>query len=139
MRIAVLGGGNGAYAAAADLTHHGHEVRFRRRNTEALRASKTITLKDANGERTISIASVSPDIGEAVRGTDLIFMPDPAFTQMDNAKRLAPHLADGQVVFLAPGTFGSYVMARIICDAGNRADVRTKLRWKAAAKPHEPI
>jgi opine dehydrogenase len=122
MRIAVLGGGNGAYAAAADLTEKGHEVRFWRRDTEALRNSRTITLKDADGERSVSIASISPDIGEAVRGAELIFMPDPAFTQADNAKRLAPHLRDGQVVFLAPGTFGSYVMPRIIRDAGNRAD-----------------
>ena len=29
-----------------------------------------------------------------------------------NAKRIAPHLSDGQVVFLAPGTFGSWIMAR---------------------------
>jgi opine dehydrogenase len=122
MRIAVLGGGNGAYAAAADLTEKGHEVRLWRRDAEALRNSKTITLKDADGERPVSIASIPPDIGEAVRGTELIFMPDPAFTQADNAKRLAPHLRDGQVVFLAPGTFGSYVMARIIRDTGNRAD-----------------
>jgi opine dehydrogenase len=122
MRVAVLGGGNGAYAAAADLTQQGHEVRFWRRDAEALRASKTITLKDADGERPISVAAVSSDIGDAVRGAELIFMPDPAFTQIDNAKRLAPHLGDGQVVFLAPGTFGSYVMARVIRGAGNRAD-----------------
>jgi opine dehydrogenase len=36
---------------------------------------------------------------------------------------MAPHLVDGQVVFLPPGTFGSYVMARIVADAGNRADL----------------
>jgi opine dehydrogenase len=122
MKIAVLGGGNGAYAAAADLTEKGHQVCLWRRDTEALRNSRTITLKDADGERSVSIASISPDMGEAVRGAELIFMPDPAFTQADNAKRLAPHLRDGQVVFLAPGTFGSYVMPRIIRDAGNRAD-----------------
>jgi opine dehydrogenase len=122
MRIAVLGGGNGAYAAAADLTEKGHEVRLWRRDAEALRNSKTLTLKDAEGERSVSIASNSPDIGDAVRGAELLFMPDPAFTQVDNAKRLAPHLADGQVVFLAPGTFGSYVMAQILRDAGSRAD-----------------
>ena len=32
-------------------------------------------------------------------------------------------LSDGQVVFLPPGTFGSYVMARAQRDAGNRAEV----------------
>jgi opine dehydrogenase len=116
MRIAVIGGGNGAYAAAADLTARGHEVRMWRRNTSALQ--RTLTLKDAEGERQITLASASPDIGEAIRGAELIFLPDPAFTQADNAKRIAPHLADGQVVFLAPGTFGSWIMAQ-----GVKADV----------------
>jgi opine dehydrogenase len=122
VKIAVLGGGNGAYAAAADLTDKGHEVRFWRRDTQALRLSSTLTLKDASGERAVSRHALCADIGEAVRGAELVFMPDPAFTQADNARRIAPHLVDGQVVFLAPGTFGAYVMARIIRDAGNRAD-----------------
>src|SRR5688572_17941850 len=119
MKIAVVGGGNGAYAAAADLTAQGHEVRMWRRNTAAL--TKNLMVKDAEGERSVTLASVAPDLGETLRGAELVFMPDPAFTQADNAKRIAPHLADGQVVFLAPGTFGSYVMARILRDAGNRA------------------
>ncbi|HZD19685.1 MAG TPA: glycerol-3-phosphate dehydrogenase, partial [Burkholderiales bacterium] len=38
MRIAVIGGGNGAYAAAADLTERGHEERLWRRNAQALAA-----------------------------------------------------------------------------------------------------
>ena len=119
MKIAVLGGGNGAYAAAADLSERGHEVRFWRRNTAALR--DTIVLKDAEGERTIRVAAACKNLGDAVRGAELVFMPDPAFTQLDNAALLAPHLADGQVVFLAPGTFGSYVMTSAIRRAGNRA------------------
>jgi opine dehydrogenase len=122
MKIAVLGGGNGAYAAAADLSEKGHEVRFWRRDAQALAGLEAITLKDAEGERAVPIARTCADIGEAVRGAELVFMPDPAFTQADNALRLAPHLADGQVVFLAPGTFGAYVMPRIIREAGNRAD-----------------
>ncbi|MDF1721662.1 MAG: hypothetical protein P1U65_13380 [Minwuia sp.] len=36
MRIAVLGGGHGAHAAAADLSEQGHEVRFWRRDATAL-------------------------------------------------------------------------------------------------------
>ena len=120
MKIAVLGGGNGAYAAAADLSERGHEVRFWRRNTAALRDA--LVVKDAEGERTVRISAVCKNIGDAVRGADLVFMPDPAFTQVDNAALLAPHLADGQAVFLAPGTFGSYVMAQAIRRAGNRAE-----------------
>jgi opine dehydrogenase len=80
-----------------------------------------ILLKDAAGEREIALARVCADMGDALRGAELVFMPDPAFTQADNAQRLAPHLADGQVVFLAPGTFGSYAMAKALRQAGNRA------------------
>ncbi len=36
---------------------------------------------------------------------------------------MAPHLVDGQVVLLPPGTFGSYVMARQVAESGSRADV----------------
>jgi opine dehydrogenase len=119
MKIAVLGGGNGALACAADLSDKGHEVRWWRRNAAALSAA--LTLKDADGERP---ARVSPceSIAEAVRGAELLVMPDPAFTQEENAMRLAPHLADAQVVFLPPGTFGSYVMSRSVRASGNRAD-----------------
>ena len=37
MKIAVLGGGHGCYAAAADLSEAGHEVRLWRRDVAALR------------------------------------------------------------------------------------------------------
>ncbi|HEX7054931.1 MAG TPA: NAD/NADP octopine/nopaline dehydrogenase family protein [Burkholderiales bacterium] len=120
MKVAVLGGGNGACAAAADLSEKGHEVRWWRRNAGALAAR--LALKDAQGERTVPVAKPCADIGEALRGAELVFMPDPAFTQPDNAQRLAPHLADGQVIFLAPGTFGSYVIAKAVREAGSRAD-----------------
>ncbi len=122
MKIAVLGGGNGAYACAADLTEKGHEVRWWRRNAAALPGDGVVTLKDADGERSVKIARLCKDIGEAVRGAELLVMPDPAFAQEDNAARLAPHLGDGQVVFLPPGSFGSYVMSRIIRESGNRAE-----------------
>jgi opine dehydrogenase len=124
MEIAVLGGGNGATACAADLSAQGHRVRFWRRDTQALaalRESGAIVLKDADGERRVPIACVTEDLGEALRGAALAVMPDPAFTQVENAVRIAPHLTDGQVVFLPPGTFGSYVMTKTIRDAGNHA------------------
>jgi len=124
MEVAVLGGGNGAYACAADLSAQGHRVRFWRRDARALaalRASGSITLKDADGERRVPIACISDDLGEALRGAALVVMPDPAFTQADNAARIAPHLTEEQVVFLPPGSFGSYLMTRLIREAGNRA------------------
>ncbi|MGZ5133457.1 MAG: glycerol-3-phosphate dehydrogenase, partial [Caldimonas sp.] len=38
MKVAVLGGGHGCYAAAADLAEAGHEVRLWRRDAAALAA-----------------------------------------------------------------------------------------------------
>ncbi len=126
MRIAVLGGGNGSYAAAADLAEQGHEVRFWRRDVAAFAPvldSQSITLKDIKGRRDVKLARATADVGEAVRGAELLVVPTPAFAQSDIARAIAPHVSDGQVVFLPPGTFGSYVMAQGLRDAGARAAV----------------
>jgi len=126
MKIAILGGGHGAYAAAADLSEAGHEVRLWRRDAAALASvaqAGSITLKDADGSRDVKIALATADIGAALRNTELVVIPTPAIAQDDIALAMAPHLVDGQVVFLPPGTFGSYVMARRVADAGSRADV----------------
>lgn len=126
MKIAILGGGHGCHAAAADLSEQGHEVRLWRRDAAALqplREAGGIRLKDAGGEREVPIALASADIGAALRGAALVLIPSPATAQVDIAQAMAPHLADGQVVFLPPGSFGTLVMARIVRAAGNRADL----------------
>ena len=126
MKIAILGGGHGCYAAAADLSEAGHEVRLWRRDAAALKPVQdagSITLKDSDGARDVPIARATPDIGEALRGARLIVVPSPAIAQADIARAMAPHLVDGQVVFLPPGSFGSVVMSRIVRDAGNQSDV----------------
>ena len=126
MKIAVLGGGHGCYAAAADLSEAGHEVRLWRRDRQALAPvleTGCITLKDAQGVREVRIALATPDIGAALKGAELIVLPTPATAQDDIARAMAPHLVDGQVVFLAPGTFGSFVMARTVRQLGQQADV----------------
>lgn len=126
MKLTVLGGGNGAYAAAADLADLGHEVALWRRDVEALGPvleTHRLVLKDAEGRREVALAKVTADFGEAVRGAALIVVPTPAFAQLDIAAALAPHLVDGQVIFLPPGTFGSYAMMRTLRRAGCRADV----------------
>lgn len=124
MRIAVLGGGHGSYAAAADLAEQGHEVRWWRRDREALEglaARGTLRLRDSTGVREVRISRMTPDISEAVRGAELVLAPTPATAQADIAAAMAPHLQRGQVVFCPPGTFGSYAMAQIVRAAGPTA------------------
>jgi len=126
MKIAVLGGGHGCYAAAADLSEAGHEVRLWRRDVGALQAvvdAGGIVLKDARGSREVGLALATPDIGAALSGAALVLIPSPAIAQADIARAMAPHLVAGQVVFLPPGTFGSLVMSRIVRAAGNRAEL----------------
>lgn len=127
MKLAILGGGNGSYAAAADLADQGHDVRLWRRDGEGVRRLQnnhnTLILKDFQSTREVALSVVTTDIADAIRGASLIVCPTPANAQEDIAHRLAPHLVDGQVVFLPPGSLGSYVMAKIIFDSGNTANI----------------
>jgi opine dehydrogenase len=126
LKIAVLGGGNGSFAAAGDFALQGHEVRLWRRNAAEVtehrkEAGARIVLKDVNGRHNVQLALATTDIAEAVSGAELVLCPAPAFAQHDIARLLAPHLVDGQVVFLPPGTFGSMIFAAAARDAGNNA------------------
>jgi len=124
MEIAVIGGGHGCYAAAADLAEQGHGVRLWRRDGAALRPLQEIggiRLKDVRGERLVPLALIGTEIAEVLAGVELVLAPLPATAQADLAARMAPHLSDGQVVFIPPGTFGSLVMSRAVRAGGNPA------------------
>jgi opine dehydrogenase len=127
MKIAVLGGGSGSFAAAGDFALAGHEVRLWRRDVEAVKehnaAGGVIIAKDFRGQQEAKPSLITNDVAQAIRDAELILCPAPATAQQDIARALAPHLEDGQVVFLPPGTFGSFIFAKTAHDAGNRADV----------------
>jgi len=129
-KVAVVGGGNGSYTMAADMALAGHEVRMwpgpsdRPDDPHAeLRKAGAITVTGLGRTGVGRLAAVSGDVGEAVRGADLIFCSDPAHTQPTRALALAPHLGDGQVVFLSPGSLGSYLFGKALQDAASAADV----------------
>jgi opine dehydrogenase len=127
LKIAVLGGGNGSFAAAGDFALQGHDVKLWRRDANLVAAQQAagsrIIVKDSNGRHDVELALVTTDIGKAVRGAELILCPVPAFAQTDIARQLAPLLSDGQVVFLPPATFGSMIFVSAARDAGNHAKV----------------
>jgi len=76
LKIAVLGGGNGSFAAAGDFALQGHDVRLWRRDAAQVAAHRAvgcrILVKDINGRHDVQLALVTNDIGEAVRGAELI-------------------------------------------------------------------
>jgi len=126
MKIAVIGGGHGSYAAAAHLSDQGHAVRLWRRDGSALASVKensVITLTDSAGTRDVGLALATTNLAEALDGAALIVIPLPSTTHPVLAEQMAPLWSDGQVVFLPPGTFGSYVFAKAARDAGNTASV----------------
>lgn len=126
MRVAVLGGGHGGYAAAAEISEAGHEVWFWRRDAESFSAvlkEKKVRLRDFKGDRDVAIAHPTTSLEEAITRTNAIIVPLPALSHKELAKQAAPFWRDGQVVFLPPGTFGSLVFAKAARDVGNTADV----------------
>src|ERR1700734_169698 len=66
MKIAVLGGGNGSFAAASDFALQGHDVRLWRRDTAEVAAHRAagsrIVLKDVHGRHDVPLTLVTSDI-----------------------------------------------------------------------------
>lgn len=126
MDIAVIGGGHGAYAAAADLSEAGHEIRLWRRDASAFGPvieTRCIRIKDRKGERPVSVKLVTSDLAEAINGASVVLVPLPSTVHEDLAGELAPLLEDGQIILLTPGCLGSLIFARAMQAAGNRANV----------------
>lgn len=132
MRIGVIGGGHGCYAAAADLAEKGHRVRLWRRDAAAFdspRRAGALEVTDYRGTRHIALGEapgqieLTADLAAATAGAQLLVIPLPSTSHATLAPELAPHLRDGQVVFLPPGTFGSYLFARALRQAGTPAEV----------------
>jgi opine dehydrogenase len=123
MRVAVLGGGHGAYATAADLALAGHRVRLWRRDERALAPlgkTRTITLTAEGRQGAAELELATTDVRAATSGADVVVVPLPATTHDDLARRLAGALDEHQVVLLAPGTLGSYALARELGRQGTR-------------------
>jgi opine dehydrogenase len=124
-KVAILGGGNGAFAMASDLALQGFDVRMWSKYFDEFKEiKKTHTIRVSGplvqGEAKISM--ITDNLKEAIQEADLICPPIPAFTQPSVAESLLPYLEDGQVIFLSPGTFGSYLMYKYLRERGCKKD-----------------
>ncbi len=126
MKIAVLGGGHGCYAAAAEMTERGHEVWFWRRDAAAFAPvleTGIIRVRDAAGVREVVVAHPTASLAAALSEAQVVIIPLPATAQDELAREVAPFWRDGQVAYLPPGTLGSLVFAEAARAAGNPAEV----------------
>lgn len=111
---------------ASDLSLQGHEVRMWSKypgELEEIRKTHTIQVSGPLIQGVARISLITDKIEDAVKGADLICCPIPAFTQFDVADALSPCLEEGQVIFLSPGTFGSYLMSKHLREKGCRKEV----------------
>ena len=65
----------------------------RRRGVASLVDAGFIVLNDGNGAREVRIAKATADIGEALKGAQLVIIAAPAFAQADIARRMAGSVA----------------------------------------------
>ncbi|MDR2356860.1 MAG: NAD/NADP octopine/nopaline dehydrogenase family protein [Oscillospiraceae bacterium] len=124
-KIAVISTGNGGQALAAYFSLKGHEVALYARDQERVDmfADNRFTLSGAV-EGTTSVALISRDMEEVVRGAYLIMVTTPAQYHHVVGAAMAPHLADGQSVILNPGrTFGTYAFEKTLRENGCAADI----------------
>ena len=130
MKIAILGAGNGGMAAAADMTLAGHEVRLFefpqfKDNLEPIRKRGGIDLAGVGRHGFAQLAMVTTELTEAIEGIEMIIAVMPAYGHIPLAKLSAPHLKDGQIVVLCPGsTLGSLEFLKVLREEGARTRIR---------------
>jgi glycerol-3-phosphate dehydrogenase len=112
MKIAVLGGGNGAHTVAADLTLKGLSVNLFEMEQFASSMQKVfdtgeIEITGVAGQGTAKLNLVTTDLAAAIRDVEVIFIILPGFTIAAYAKLLAPLLAENQTVIIMPGTLAA--------------------------------
>ncbi|HOG02238.1 MAG TPA: hypothetical protein PKW29_14175, partial [Clostridia bacterium] len=123
-KVCIMGGGNGAFAAAADLTMRGFDVILY--ESPAFAANIADIQKDgvihAEGVGPVGAAKlykVTTDIEEALAEADIIMPVSPAYAQETVAKSLVPFIRDGMVICLTPGSCGGgLVYGKIFYEAG---------------------
>ncbi|MCK4284238.1 MAG: NAD/NADP octopine/nopaline dehydrogenase family protein [Candidatus Brocadiae bacterium] len=122
-RIAVIGGGSGGKALAADMALQGKRVRLFefpefRANVEAImRSGRLRAVGAVEGEAALDC--VTCELAEAVSGAQVVMVCTQALAHERVARELVPLVSPEQFVVLNPGsTCGSLEFARVFREAG---------------------
>ena len=124
MRITIIGCGNGAFAAAADLTLRGHEVTLyanesHRKNFDSIR-DNVIRFINNNQVNEVAIHKITCNTEEALQDAEIIMPIIPANSHESIAIEIAPYLKDEDRIILVPGsTGGALVFAKILSEYSN--------------------
>lgn len=116
--VAVLGGGNGGHAVAAELALAGYKVNFFEHpqfaaNFEKVLRTKEVRTEGISGENVAKLNMATTDVHQAIKDAEVLFVVTPAFGHRAMAEACAPYVQEGQIILLMPGSGGSLEFAKI--------------------------
>jgi opine dehydrogenase len=116
--VAVLGGGNGGHAVAANLSLAGFKVNFFELpqfadSFEKVLRTKEIQIQGISIDGVAKLNLATTDIQQAIKDVEVIFVITPAFGHKAMAEVCAPFVQDGQIIVLMPGSGGSLEFVNI--------------------------
>jgi opine dehydrogenase len=116
--VAVLGGGNGGHAVAANLSLAGFRVNFFELpqfgdSFEKVLRTREIRIEGVSIDGVAKLNLATLDIERAIKDVEIIFVVTPAFGHKAMAEACTPFAQDGQIFVLMPGSGGSLEFANI--------------------------
>jgi opine dehydrogenase len=128
MKVAVLGGGNGAHTIAADLTLKGLSVNMFEMeqfasSMQPVFETGEIEMTGVAGRGKAKLNLVTMDIVAAIRDVEVIFIPLPGFAISNYARLLAAHLTEDKMVVIMPGTLAALEFRQTLRASGNSAAI----------------
>ncbi len=122
--VAILGGGNGGFAAAVHLSTLGHHVHLYNRSVgtiQAIRDADGIAYSGVLGDGFAALPLITTDLQEAIRDAQLVMVCLPATAFAGLAVELAVLLDGTQPLLLNPGNTGGVLAFRqMLREAGCR-------------------
>jgi opine dehydrogenase len=115
--FAILGGGNGGFCAAADLTLRGFETRLFEfpefsHTLDPVIRNGGIQLRGVAGEGFARPAMITTEISDALDGVEMVLVIVPSAGHKLAAQACAPFLKEDQIVLLVPGNCGGVLEFR---------------------------
>lgn len=129
-KICIMGGGHGAFAAAADLSLRGYQITIYedeqfKSNIEDIIETGIIHCVGVGPVGDAKIYKVTCDLADALRDVDVIMPIAPAYAQESVAKSLLQYIKPGDKIVLTPGsTGGALIFAKVLHDNGKLDGVR---------------
>ena len=125
--LTILGGGNTAFAVAANLALRGVAVTLCEHpdyawTLESIQPDGEIQLAGVAENGTAQIHHLASSAAEALQN-DLLILIVPAYAHRPFAEFCAPHLRDGHIVVIMPGTLGSLEFAHVVRSTGNDSEI----------------